>query len=141
MQASPAGAPPAGPILAWAAVSLLLYGLIYAALGVFVLRRFGHAWLWRMWAALVIGATLLLTLYMHRSFPGLPSPGETAYMAAAFVGVPTGAATFSIARFGQRPNPPGLFKHAVVGFAALLLGLPVGLILGAIPDAARIFGW
>ena len=121
-------------------VTLIFWGVVFTAAAVVAARRLRGRLVWCGWLALVAILTFVATRAFHSAFPtsGASVVG-TVYMASMFVGIPTAAVALVATRM-QRRIPR---RSWIAQFAAALLAffgsLPLALIVGAIPDFARLW--
>jgi hypothetical protein len=127
-------------LLTYAILNLMFWGIVLSAVAVAINRRFGPRWVWRGWILVVLSLMLLGTVVFHRSFTGgVGTPATTIYMLAMFIGIPTGAIALVSSRINRRIPPRSWIAHLGLTLGAFVAAIPVALVLGAIPDIARMF--
>src|SRR5262245_38393586 len=141
LAALPAGSSAStGQVLSYRITNLVFWGILLCASAVFVVRRFGPTWVWRGWSVFFVSITTLGALTFHQSFPeGAGSHVTTVYMLSVFVGIPTAVIAFTSDRLNRRTPPRPWIGHFARTFGAFLVSIPPALVIGAIPDIARMF--
>jgi hypothetical protein len=120
-------------------INVLILGVMCSAINVAATRQFGAKGTWFSWAALVLLFDAVLCWRLGR-FPALVEDKATAvYTLLAFTAIPAAFSAWFISRKARGAVRPGAIRHVLSGLAGFGVGLPIGLILGAIPDAARMF--
>lgn len=127
-------------VLGYAILNLMFWGTVFSAAAVAINRRFGPRWVWRGWIVAVVILTLLGTVAFHRSFTGgVGPPAMTIYVLGMFIGIPTGAIALVSSKINRRTPRRSWFAHFGLTLAAFAAAIPVALVVGAIPDIARMF--
>jgi hypothetical protein len=127
-------------LLGYAILNLMFWGIVLSAAAVAINRRFGPRWVWRGWILVVLILTLLGTVVFHRSFTGdVGAPATTIYMLGMFIGIPTGAIALVSSRVNRRLPPRSWIAHLGLTLGAFVTAIPVALVVGSIPDIARMF--
>lgn len=125
-------------IIGSALLVILTWGGLYSACAVVVARRLGSAWLWRGWVGAVLLLCGVVVLRMRSFGPIRMEPGVMTYMLLAFIGIPTGLATFAIWRGQRRVERRSWLAQTAIAVMVFLLAVPLGLLVGAIPDILPI---
>lgn len=116
---------------------LLSFGLIYSTGAVTLFRISGGNRLWGAWVVVVV---LLTALWVVRLAPyGLNDGGTPLLMILPFIGIPTALTNLVTVRLGRCSPAPTIIRQVVIAFGAYLMALPIGAIVGAVPDMLRFF--
>lgn len=120
-------------------VYILGWGVLFSTAAVATVRKAGPRWVWIGWAIVTCALTVLGTVAFHRSIPAADRVLGTIYMLSVLVGVPTAAVALAAARISRRNTMPGWARHTSLTLLAYFGALPIALLLGLLPDIARLF--
>jgi hypothetical protein len=118
---------------------LFLTSIVFCVVTVAVVRKLGRreAWFWWM---IALSAGVALVLIRGGGWVwSLGNPLVTIYVWAMVWCLPTAAAVWASTRAATRANPPGPIGHFARTYGMFILGGILGVVLGVIPDIARMF--
>ena len=118
---------------------LFLTSIVFCIVTVAVVRKFGRreAWLW--WGIALAAGVALVLVRSGAWLWSLGNPLVTIYMWAMIWCLPTASAVWASVRAAARLNPPGPVRHFAGTYGMFVLGGILGIVLGVIPDIARMF--
>jgi hypothetical protein len=124
--------------LSFGLFELFLTSIVFCFVTVAVVRKFGRreAWLW--WGIALFAEVALVLTHGSAWLWSLGNPLATIYMWAMIWCLPTASAVWASVR-AVRVNPPGPVRHFARTYGVFILGSIVGIVLGVIPDYARMF--
>ena len=120
------------------AIVILLAAFGYAVLVVGVANMVSPRTLWVTWSIALLCIVVISSLSFTRSFPDV-QPVVVFYMTAAFLGIPSGFATWTARRLQREPDRRSAPRRVLRTFFMFLLALPIAFLIGAIPDIAALF--
>jgi hypothetical protein len=120
------------------AISIVAGSAAYSLIVVTLAGLLSRRQLWAAWSAGVAVLTALAATYFVRSFPDQSLP-VILYMIGAFLGIPSGLATWMAIRLEAGQVKRSRMRRLLTTFVVFVLAVPLGFVVGAIPDIAALF--
>lgn len=117
---------------------LFITSIVFCVTTVVVARKFGRRGAWIWWGVAVFAAILVYVLPNDAWLRDFGNPLVMIYTLAMIYALPTAAAVWMSAR-SVRGDRPGPFGHFVRTYGMFVLGTIVGVVLGLVPDFAKLF--